>query len=334
MPALVRPDLSVVTAQMIKRHGVHFERRLDAADVAVIVDEHPDPGVSELGEVVTERVGLLAAELEQERTAGAQQPNAAAKDAPEDLGAVATAVVEPRRLEREGVALQQAQLGRRHVGHGADHDVDAPRERARQRGEQVAAVDLHPVGRRTGDRPLVDVRRDHPCIGTVRRQRPGDRAASGADIDRRADRRQSLDGAECERLGLPPGHVHPGIDADIHTTERDAPGDPGERLAGEPAADERLEDTGVAARAREQFPRLLAGRDKAGAREPRRKCLGLVWRRAGYGPDRGSRIPRIVCWVFHTTSRPSVARLRTACGVRRRRRSRLSRTSQIMIQRG
>ena len=48
----------------------------------------------------------------------------------------------------------------------------------------------------------------------------------------------------------------------------------------------------------------------------------------------GSTTPWIVCGVFQTTRRPSTARLRTACGVRRSRRSRLWRTFQIMIQRG
>jgi len=47
-----------------------------------------------------------------------------------------------------------------------------------------------------------------------------------------------------------------------------------------------------------------------------------------------STTPLIVCGVFQTTRRPSTARLRTACGVRRSRRSKLWRTFQIMIQRG
>jgi len=41
-----------------------FERRLDAADVIVFVDEHGDVDVAEAGEVVAELVGLPAAELE------------------------------------------------------------------------------------------------------------------------------------------------------------------------------------------------------------------------------------------------------------------------------
>ena len=84
------------------------------------------------------------------------------------------AVVGPRRLERERVALQEPQLGRRHVGHDADDDVDAALQPARQRGEEVAGEGLHAVRRRAGDRARVE------SDATTRR--PGARAASDAAI--------------------------------------------------------------------------------------------------------------------------------------------------------
>lgn len=52
------------------------ERRLDAADVTVFVDDDGDVDVAEAREVVAERVGLLSPELEQERTAGPQEAGA------------------------------------------------------------------------------------------------------------------------------------------------------------------------------------------------------------------------------------------------------------------
>ena len=65
------------------------ERRFDAADVAVIVDEDVDGDVAEAREVAGERLGLVAAELEQEPAAAPQEARRVGKDAPQDLGAVA-----------------------------------------------------------------------------------------------------------------------------------------------------------------------------------------------------------------------------------------------------
>jgi hypothetical protein len=72
------------------------EGRLDAADVGVFVEENGDLHIAQVREVVTERIGLLTAELEQERTAGPEEERAVAQDAPEDLGAVGAAVVGQR----------------------------------------------------------------------------------------------------------------------------------------------------------------------------------------------------------------------------------------------
>src|ERR1019366_3081026 len=202
---------------------------------------------------VGERVGLLTAELEQERTAATEEAGALGHDAPEDLGAVAAAVVGEPRLEREGVTRQQRQRGRRHVWHDANDDVDASFEHARQRGEQVAAVGLHAVGCRAGHGTLVDVGSHDARSGPGRGQGLGDRSGPGAEIDRSAGRWQALDGATSERLTLPPRYVDTGINADLHVAERDAPGDPGEWLARESTPDERVEEVGIAGRAREQL---------------------------------------------------------------------------------
>ena len=113
-------DLSRIPAHPSSLSALLSKRRLDAADVTVFVDENGDVDVAEAREVVAERIGLLTAELEQERTAGPEEAGAVPQDAPEDLGAVGAAVVEQGRLEREGVARQQRQRGRRNVWDDAD----------------------------------------------------------------------------------------------------------------------------------------------------------------------------------------------------------------------
>src|ERR1035437_9781662 len=75
----------------------HSKGRLDAAGCTVLVNENADMEVAEAGEFVAERLGLLAAELEEERTAAPEEAGAVGEDASEDLGAVAAAVVGQRR---------------------------------------------------------------------------------------------------------------------------------------------------------------------------------------------------------------------------------------------
>ena len=65
------------------------KRRLGAADVTVFANENADVDVAEAGEVVAERVGLLTAELEQERTPASTEAWAVGQHAPEDRGTVA-----------------------------------------------------------------------------------------------------------------------------------------------------------------------------------------------------------------------------------------------------
>jgi len=59
--------------------------------VAVLIDENADVGVAEAGQVVAQQVGLLASELEQQRTAAPEEPATVRQDAPEDPRAVGAA---------------------------------------------------------------------------------------------------------------------------------------------------------------------------------------------------------------------------------------------------
>ena len=69
-------------------------------------------------------LGLAGAELQEERAAGAQEARGAGDGAAQVGRAVVAAVVGERGLEGEGVALEQAELGGRDVGHDADDGVD------------------------------------------------------------------------------------------------------------------------------------------------------------------------------------------------------------------
>src|SRR5205823_2545542 len=114
-----------------ERSGLRSERGLDAARITVLVVKNGDIDVAEPRQVVAERVGLRAAELEQERTTAAEEPGAIDHDAAEDIRALGTAVVGQRRLERECVALQQRKCRRRHEGRRAEDDIAASSQRAR-----------------------------------------------------------------------------------------------------------------------------------------------------------------------------------------------------------
>src|SRR6184192_4342159 len=191
------------------------KRGLDAALVALFVGEYGDVEVTEARQVVPECVALPTSAFEQERTAAAEELATVDQDTAENVGAVGAAIVSQRRLERERVTLEQRQRQRRHVRHDADDDVDAAFERAWDRLEQVAVVDLQAVRDRAGDRMLVDVGRDNARAWPGRAQGPGDRSSPGADIDRRTGRRQPLDSAPRQRLTLPARNIDSGINADL-----------------------------------------------------------------------------------------------------------------------
>jgi hypothetical protein len=87
-------------------------------------------------------------------------------------------------------------------------------------------------------------------------------------------------------IAVPPaGDVDAGIDPDLQAAELDPAGDPRERLAGEPAPDERVQELGVAAGADEELFGLLVGRDEPGVGEQCGERLVVVRDQRG-GPRR------------------------------------------------
>ena len=111
-------------------------------------------------------------------------------------------------------------------------------ERAWERVEEVACEDLDAVGPCAGDGALVDLRRDDAGIGAARRaaRRRSHRCrCRGRWRCRRF--REALRGAQRQMLALPARDVDAGVDPDRDATERDAAGDPRERLAGEAPLD-------------------------------------------------------------------------------------------------
>jgi hypothetical protein len=82
---------------------------------------------------------------------------------------------------------------------------------------------------------------------------------------------------------MPPGDVDAGLDPDAAPAELGAAGDPGQRLAGEPAGDEGVEPGGVAARRLDELGGLLVGGDEAVAGQQRgqlgeaRRGLRQLW---------------------------------------------------------
>ncbi len=240
-----------------------------------------DVDVVQAREVVAQRLGLLAAELEQQGAAASQEARAVGRDAPQESGPVLAPVVGERRLEGQGVALQEPQIAGGHVGDDADDHVDAPFQRLRHRREEIAAVGVHAVAPGAGHGALVDVGRHHASARAPRHEGSRDRAGPGADVDRRPVRRQALHRAQRQSLGLPAGDVDPGLDGDLEAAEADAAGDPGQRLAGEAACDERVQQLSVTRRAGQQLGGLLGGGDEPGVGQQLGQGRGIA--RRGHG---------------------------------------------------
>src|SRR5580704_14665949 len=243
------------------------EGGFDAPDVAILVAEDGLVDVAEALKLVGQHSGLVTAELEHERAPVPEKAPGVAENASQDVGAVGAAVVGERRFEREGVPLEQWQLGGRHVGDDADDDVDAAYEFSGQRREEVVAIHLHADRGGARDRTLVDVGGYDTGARAMHGEDAGDRAGSGAEVNGCPIRWQAVDRALHERLGEPARHVDAGIDAYGEAAERGLPGDPGEWLAGEPASDRRIEEFIVAGGVGKQFLRLLLRRDEAFAAE-------------------------------------------------------------------
>src|SRR4051812_2437457 len=118
--------------------------------------------------------------------------------------AITAAVVGERGLEGEGVALEQAELGGRDVGHDADDDVDLSFERAWERVEEIAFEDLDAVGACTGDGACVDLARDDGGSRTAGAEHRGDRAGPGAEVNGSATAWwETFRGTERQLLALP-----------------------------------------------------------------------------------------------------------------------------------
>ena len=103
----------------------------------------------------------------------------------------------------------------------------------------------------------------------MRRQGRCDGSGPGAQVDGDPGGRQAPDRPERQLLGVGPRDVHPRVNADLKAAERDAPGDPGERLAAEAAGKQRIEQRRVAGGPAQERVGLVARRDEPGARERR-----------------------------------------------------------------
>src|SRR5690606_12713874 len=82
------PDAATAGRPRTARAAPSGERGLDASDVAVLVHEDLDVDEAGPGQVVLERGGLVAAELEQEGAPAPEEARAAGHDAAEDVGAI------------------------------------------------------------------------------------------------------------------------------------------------------------------------------------------------------------------------------------------------------
>ena len=82
----------------------------------------PDIDEAAAGEHRFEQVGLLASELEEERTTGPEEARGSGDDPAEDLGAVASAVVVCRVFVSERVARKERERRGGDIGcDGHDH---------------------------------------------------------------------------------------------------------------------------------------------------------------------------------------------------------------------
>ncbi len=239
------------------------ERRLDSPNVAVVVGEDVADGVAEASQVVRQELGLVTSELEQDHSAAAKKRPGLVEHAPEDVGAVRTAVVRHWRLERERVSLKERQLGGGHIRNNPHDQVGAAYELRRQRREKIALIHIDAVRTRTCDGTLVDFGRSDTGAGAVRAEDRRDCTGSCAEVDGHPVIRQPFDGPSCQRLAEPSGDVHVRINSNAHPTERDLADNPCQGLAGEPASNCRIEEFEITAGIVEQLARLLFGRDEA-----------------------------------------------------------------------
>jgi hypothetical protein len=108
---------------------------LDAADIAPLVMPDPDRRIPMSGEVIPQQLGLGTAELEQQRAPRTQPARCTSDNATQKVGAVGTAEIGERRLERKCVALKVLKFGLWDVRHDPGQDIDSTLEVRRHRGE-------------------------------------------------------------------------------------------------------------------------------------------------------------------------------------------------------
>src|SRR3954451_24442803 len=127
------------------------------ADVSLVVAQDLVRREAGRGEVGRQGVRLTAPELEQQGPAGAYPARARGQDTAQDVEPLGPAVVGQRRLEREGVALEEAQVWRVDVWHDARDEVEPAAELHRDGREEVAPAGVDAVGPGAGHGPLVHV---------------------------------------------------------------------------------------------------------------------------------------------------------------------------------
>ena len=227
----------------------------------------------------TEQVGLVAAQLEQQRPTLSQELGRLRDDAPQEVEAVRTAVVVGGILEGQGVPGEQVQLGGGDVGHHRDDHVGRAPERRRHSGKEVTHEDLDPIRRGTGHRSAVAVGRYDPGSRSRRLEGDGHRTRPGAQVDGVAVVGQAGAGPPGQLHALPTGDVDPGVDDDRPVAEGGLPGDPGQGLAGQASVDQRLRRLLVATRTRDDLTRFLFGGETAApgqlSRQIGQEAIGL-----------------------------------------------------------
>src|SRR6202043_899975 len=140
---------------------------------------------------------------------------------------------------------------------------------------EVAAVRLHSVRGGASDRAFIDIRGCDACARAIHAEHSGDRTGSGAEVDGCPALRQAVDRTSRKRLAEQAGHVDARIDTYRDAAEPGLSGDPGKWLAGEPAANRRVEELAGAGGVCQKLLRLLPRRDEsfAGKQSAERRVI-------------------------------------------------------------
>ena len=156
----------------------------DAAELAVVVApglDEIEPGLSKRRR---ERVVLLAAELEEQRTPVVEKAGGGVDSTSDHIEAVRPAIKGAARFVALNIRWQQPQLVGRDVGSHCAHDVE-PVLAAQRRGK-IADKDRHTIGPRAGGCPRIEVQADDGRGGDLGHEVNSDRAGAGAQVERGA----------------------------------------------------------------------------------------------------------------------------------------------------